>query len=76
MDVSYMHLWQTVSENQDKMPHNGAFYQDLLCLLRQIISSEKEMQFYLEIITCDLSICTMNHAKFLMSNQKEESISK
>ena len=32
------------------------------------------MHFYLEIITCDLLIYTMDHPKFIASNQKEESI--
>ena len=29
---------------------------------------------YLKIITCDLSTFTMDHSKFIVSNQKEESI--
>ena len=33
------------------------------------------MQLYLEIRTCDLSIYTMDHSKFILSNLKEESIS-
>ena len=33
-----------------------------------------EIQFYLEIITCDQSIYTLDHPKFIVSNQKEESI--
>ena len=33
-------------------PHK-AFHQGLHCLLRQKQSSEKEKQYYLEIITCD-----------------------
>ena len=33
------------------------------------------MQFYLEIITGDPSIYTMDHLKFIVLNQKEESIS-
>ena len=35
------------------MPHNAAFHQGLHCLLRQKQSSEKEIQFNLEILTCD-----------------------
>ena len=38
-------------------------------------SSKTEIQFYLEIISCDRSINTMDHSKYILSNQKEESIS-
>ena len=40
----------------DEMPHNAAFNQGLKCLPRQNKFSEKEIQFHLEIITCDPSI--------------------
>ena len=43
----------TKSEDPDKMLHNAAFCLGLHCLRRQIRSEEKEIQFYLEIITCD-----------------------
>ena len=33
-----------------------------------------EIHFYVEIITCDPSVFTMDHPKFIASNQKEESI--
>ena len=48
-------LTLTISEDPDEMPHNAAFHQGFHCLLRQKISSEKEIhvQFYLEIVTCD-----------------------
>ena len=36
------------SEDPDEMPHYVAFHQSLSCLLRQKVSSAKEMQFYLE----------------------------
>ena len=39
------------SEDSDEMPHNAAFHQGLHCLLSQKGSSEKELQFHLEIIT-------------------------
>ena len=42
------------SEDPDEMPHNRAFHQGLHCLLGQKRSSEREIQFLLEIITCDL----------------------
>ena len=31
------------SEDPDEMPHSVAFHQGLHCLLRQILSSEKEI---------------------------------
>ena len=40
------------SEDPDKMPHDAAIRQGLHCLLRQNRSSEKEIQFCFEIITC------------------------
>ena len=39
--------------------------------LRQKQSLEKDTQFYLEIIGCDLLIYTMDHSKFNVSNQRE-----
>ena len=57
------------SEDLDEMPQNVAFYR----LLRQKQSSEKEIQFYLKILACDPLIYTMDHPKFIVSNQKEES---
>ena len=58
------------SENSNEM-----FYQDLHRLLRHKISSEKEIHFCLEIITCDPLMYTMDLPKFIVSNQKEESVS-
>ena len=51
-----------------------AFRQGLHCLLGQKQSLEKEIQYCLDIIACDPSIYTMDHLKFIVSNQKEESI--
>ena len=65
----------TNSEDPDEMPQNVAFHQGLNCLLRQKLSSEKEMQFYFEIITCDPLMYTMDLPKFSVSIQKEEFIS-
>ena len=48
------------SEDPDEMPNNAAFHQGMHCLLKQKQSSEKEIQFFLEIITCnhpDLIAC-------------------
>ena len=41
----------TNSEDPDEMPHNVAFHQDLHCLLRKNLSSEKEIQYLFKIIT-------------------------
>ena len=60
------------SEDPNEMPHNAAFHQGLHCLLRQIRSSEKEI--YLEIITCEPSIYTMDHPDFIISNFMGNSI--
>ena len=62
------------SENSNEMPLNVAFHQDLHRLLRHKISSEIEICFCLEIITCDPLMYTMDLPKFIVSNQKEESI--
>ena len=45
----------------NEMLHNAAFHQGLHCLLRQIRSSEKEIQYFLEIITCNPSIYTKEY---------------
>ena len=68
------------SEDPDEMSHNAAFHQGLHCLLRQTKTfSVKEIQYFLEIITCGPSIYiyiyTMDHPEFIKSNQREESIS-
>ena len=62
-------------ENSNEMLWNAAFHQDLHRLLRHKISSEKEIYFCLEKITCDPLMYTMDLLKFIVSNQKEESIS-
>ena len=45
------------SEDADEMPQIAAFHQ--------------VQQYSLEIITCDLSVGTNGHSKFIVSNQKE-----
>ena len=63
------------SDDPDEMPHM-AFHLGLNCLLRQNDLQRKTYtHFYLEIITCDPSIYTMDHPKFIVSNQKEEFMS-
>ena len=59
------------------MLHVAQFHQLLHCLLRQKRFSKKEVQFYLhlKILTCDPTVYTMDHLKFIeSSNQKEEYI--
>ena len=63
------------SEDPHEMPHNEAFHHGLHYLPSQKRSSEKEIQFYLGMKTCEPSIYTMDHSKFIVSNQKKESIS-
>ena len=53
------------SEDPDEMTHHAAFRQGLHCLLRQNHSSEKEIQFFFGIITCDPSIYTTDHPSLL-----------
>ena len=60
------------SEDPDEMPHYAAFHLGLHCLLRLKRSSGKEIQSFFEIITCDPSIYTMNHPKFIASYQVEK----
>ena len=44
--------WDALTNNEDpdEMPHDAAFHQNQHCLLRLNQSSEKEIQFYLDII--------------------------
>ena len=63
------------SEDPDEMPHNVAFHQGQHYLIRQKTIFKEKIQYYLEIITFDPSINTMNHHRFIVSNQKEEYIS-
>ena len=65
----------TNNEDPDEMPHNAAFHQGLQCLLRQIQSSEKEIKYTLEIITCEPSIYTMDYPHyFIVCSCMENSI--
>ena len=56
------------------MPHNVPFLQGLHSFLSQNLSSEKEIQHVLEIITCDLSIYTVGHPDLTVSNFMENFI--
>ena len=61
------------------MSHSVAFHQCLHCLLRQNTilrernTIEKEIQYFLEIITCDPSIYKMDHPELIVSNFMEKS---
>ena len=59
------------SEDPDEMLHNAAFHQGLYYLLRQKTYSEKEKQFLFGNYNLDPLICTMDHPKVIVSNQKE-----
>ena len=68
------------NEDPYQMPHKAAFpggisWGSTLFGKTKRIFTEK-MMFSLEILTCDTSIYTMNHPKYVASNQKEDSISK
>ena len=41
------------SEDPGEIPHYAEFHQGLHCLRRQKQSSEKKLQLYLEIVTCE-----------------------
>ena len=62
------------SEDTDEMPHSVVFHQSLHCLLRQYRYTKKEIQYVLEIITCDPLIYTMDHPEFLYVDFIENSI--
>ena len=56
------------------MPHNAAFHESLHCLLSQNGSSEKEIQYVLEVITSDPLLYTMYHPDFIIYIFMENSI--
>ena len=57
------------SEDPDEMPHYAAFHLGLHYLLRQNQFSEKEnIIFFLEIITCDPAIHSMDQPDLTVSN--------
>ena len=62
------------SEDPDEMPHNAAFHQGLHCLLCHEQLQRKNNIFNVKIRTCDPSVYTTEHPKFIAANQKEESI--
>ena len=75
-DTSYSYIHSLVNnDDPDKMPHNAAFHQGIHCFItmKQKQYSAKEIHFYVESTTCDPSVYTMDHPRFIASNQKEES---
>ena len=63
------------STDSDEMPQNVAFHQGLHYLLQAKNNlMRKKYNFYLEIKAHNPLIYTMDHPKFIVSNQKEESI--
>ena len=55
----------TNSEDPDEMLLNGAFYPGLHCLLRHTLQ-RKKYKFYLEIVTCESSIYTMDYPMLIV----------
>ena len=56
------------------MPQDVVFHQGLHCLLRQNPSSEKEVQYFHEIITCYPLLYTIGHPDFSVCSIMENSI--
>ena len=63
------------SEDSDEMLHDAAFHQGHDFLLRSNAFQRNKYIFFFEIITCNPSIYTLDHPKFIESYKKEESIS-
>ena len=62
------------SEDPDKMPHDAAFHQGLLCLPRKKLIFRERNTIFWEIIICDPSIYTMDHPIFIVCSFMENSI--
>ena len=58
------------SEDLDEIPHNAAIHQGLCRLQSQKRSSKKEIQFYLEAITCYPWICSVDHPKSILQSDE------
>ena len=55
------------TEDPDEIPQNALFHRCLHCLLRQSRSSELDIYYILEIVTCDPSMYTIDKSDFLCS---------
>ena len=65
------------NEDPDEMPHDAAFHPRVNTVLlwqKHAVTKTIFYIFYVEIITCDPSVYTMDQPKFIVSNQKEEFI--
>ena len=55
------------------MPHDMVFHKSLHSMLRlKVIICREKLQFYLESLTCDTLIYTMDHSKLIASIEKED----
>ena len=54
-------------EDPDEMLHGAAFHHGLHCLLRSKRFSKKYIHFFPKIITCNPSIYTLDHRRFIVS---------
>ena len=62
------------SKDQDETLQKAALHHGLHCLLEENNPVQEKIQYNLEILTCFLLTCisTINHTKFIASNQMEE----
>ena len=60
-------------EDPDEISNKAAFHQGLHYFnMTKAIFRERKIQLYLEIKNGDISAYTIDHSKFIASNQKEE----
>ena len=64
-----MGTWANI-ECPDEMPHTATFHQGMRCLLIQ----DRPVIFLREIITCNPSICTIDHLDLTIPNIVENFI--
>ena len=74
---AYLIFLYSNSENSDEMPQNVAFhFIRIYTVCENTFFMDRKYIKNLEILTCGLLICKMNHSKyFFLSNLDEESIS-
>ena len=61
------------NEDPDKKQHNAAFHQVQQFKIIKNLQTRK-LQYFRKIVTRHPKICTMDYPKFVILNQKEESI--
>ena len=54
------------NSHPDKIPLDTAFHQGLSALFEYQFSDEEILNYFLEIITCDPSLYTMDHSDFIV----------